>query len=634
MPPARPTKVGKYDVSSVLGHGAMGVVYRAVDSALGRQVAIKAMSTDLPSDSEFRLRFVREARAVAQLQHPNIITIHELVEEEGTHYIVMELLEGASLSTLIRKRPLELAEKLSILRQIAAGLQCAHEDGIVHRDLKPSNFFVLRNGVVKVLDFGVAKIGEGELTRAGTVFGTVEYMSPEQVRGESVDTQADIFSLGVVAYELLTGRNPFRADTLAASVFKILSDEPGSITKQAEGITSGLEDLVFRAIAKKTAARFGSMAEFSEILDAVAQDAKIEPRPPVLSEDDIETGKELVPEHAMTADPVVNQWSRVAEVAGQLEVVYQQGLDKFNAQDYEGAVLMMSQVLDEVLVHSMALHYLSQSEEKLRQKRLDEAKHGEATTLLTAMRTAHRQGDPKEVIEIVTKLLAVDPESMEARWYRRAAETRLTSSSHTRGGSVVSPRKVRSQLQQQAAADLKPTLVVPVMAPAAQERSLGVWLLAGTGVLFLGLVSLFWGSMGSQDSKAVVPTSSNPSKVRVSAFDDEDAVIINVGPGNDASTVAGPSLNSVLPKDLPAGVETVVRVFGRDFNPSARIVVIKGARGIDVLSVNVVSEELIETTLRTPDDGAGRQFSVTVLNPGGQRSNPLELTLVDPLSVE
>ncbi len=323
----------------------MGVVYRAVDSGLGRQVAIKAMSTDLPSDSEFRIRFVREARAVAQLQHPNIITIHELVEEEGTHYIVMELLEGASLSTLIRKRPMDLAEKLSILRQIAAGLQCAHEDGIVHRDLKPSNFFVLRNGVVKVLDFGVAKIGEGELTRAGTVFGTVEYMSPEQVRGESVDTQADIFSLGVVAYELLIGRNPFRAETLAASVFKILSDEPGSLAKQAEGITSGLEDLVFRAIAKKTAARFGSMAEFSEILDAVALDAGIEPRPPVLSDDDIETGKEVVPEHAPTADPVVNQWSRVAEVAGQLEEVYQQGLDKFNAQDYEGAVLSMSQVL-------------------------------------------------------------------------------------------------------------------------------------------------------------------------------------------------------------------------------------------------------------------------------------------------
>ncbi len=637
MPAAHPKKVGKYDVVSVLGHGAMGVVYRAVDSGLGRQVAIKAMSTDLPPDSEFRLRFVREARAVAKLQHPNIVTIHELVEEEGTQYIVMELLEGASLSTLKRKRPLELAEKLSILHQIAAGLQSAHEAGIVHRDLKPSNFFVVRNGVVKVLDFGVAKIGEAELTRAGTVFGTVEYMAPEQVRGESVDTQADIFSLGVVAYELLTGRNPFRAETLAASVFKILSDEPGSLTKQAEGITSGLEDLVFRAIAKKTAARFGSMAEFSEILDAVAQDAGIEPRPPVLSDADIETGKEVVPEHAPTADPVVNQWSRVAEVAGQLEEVYQQGLDKFNAQDYEGAVLLMSQVLDEVLVHSMALHYLSQSEGKLRQKRLDEAKHQEATTLLTAMRTAHRQGDPKEVIEIVAKVLAVDPESMEARWYRRAAETRLTSSSRTRAGSVVSPRKVRSRLQQQAAADLKSTLVVAAMASSAQERSLGVWLLAGTGVLFLGLVGLVWGFKGSEDSKAApVPSTSNsPSKVRVSGFDDEDAVMLNLpSPNDNAQAMSGPSINSALPKDLPAGVETVVRVFGRDFTPGAKLVLIRGSRGIDVLSVNVVSEELIETTLRTPEDGAGKQFTLTIINPEGQRSNPLQLTVVDPLSLE
>jgi hypothetical protein len=332
----------------------------------------------------------------------------------------------------------------------------------------------------------------------------------------------------------------------------------------------------------------------------------------------------------------VNQWSRVAEVAGQLEEVYQQGLDKFNAQDYEGAVLMMSQVLDEVLVHSMALHYLSQSEGKLRQKRLDEAKHQKAKTFLTAMRRAHQKGMPQEVIEIVTKVLAVDPESMEARWYRRAAETRLTSSSRSRAGSVVSPREVRSRLQQQAAGNLKPTLVVPTMAPSAQERSLGVWLLAGTGVLFLGLVGLVWGFMGSQDSKAApVPSTSNsPSKVRVSAFDDDDAVMLNVSPNGNADTMSGPSINSALPKELPVGSETVVRVFGRDFTPGAKLVLIKGSRGIDVLSVTVMSEELIETTLRTPEDGAGRQFSLTVVNPGGQRSNPLQLTLVDPMSLD
>jgi hypothetical protein len=536
---------------------------------------------------------------------------------------------------------MDLAEKLSILQQIANGLQHAHENGIVHRDLKPSNFFVLRNGVVKVLDFGVAKIGEGELTRAGTVFGTVEYMAPEQVRGESVGTQADIFSLGVVAYELLSGRNPFRAETLAASVFKILSDEPGSLRKKAEDITSGLEDLVFRAIAKKSAARFGSMAELNEVLVAVARDAGIEPKPPALSDADIETAADRLPAHAPTADPVVNQWSRVAEVAGRLEEVYQQGLEKFNAQDYEGCVLLMSQVLDEVLVHSMALHYLSQSEEKLRQTRLDDAKHQEATTLLTTMRTAHRQGDPQKVIETVANVLAVDPESMEARWYRRAAETRLTTSSRSRAGSVVSAREVRSRLRQsQQGADLKPTLIVPAMASSSEERSIGVWILAGVGLLFLALVGLFWGFMGGKESKAApVPTASHsPSKVRVSAFDDEDAVILHVPDGSSstdgAGAITGPSINSALPKELLAGAETVVRVFGRDFSPSAKVVLIRGRRGIEVLSVQVVSEELIETTLRTADDARGRQVSLTIANPEGPRSNAVQLRVVAVTSVE
>lgn len=637
MSNAHPKKVGKYDIVSVLGHGAMGVVYRAVDSGLGRQVAIKSMSTDLPPESDFRLRFLREARAVAQLQHPNIITIHELVEEGDTAYIVMELLEGASLYTLLRKRPMDLAEKLSILQQIASGLQHAHENGIVHRDLKPSNFFVLRNGVAKVLDFGVAKIGEGELTRAGTIFGTVEYMAPEQVRGESVDMQADIFSLGVVAYELLAGRNPFRAETLAASVFKILSDEPGSLIKRVPDLPSTLEDLVFRALAKQSAKRFATMAELHTELTNAARVAGIEPRPPVLSDADIETAAERVPAQLPTVDPVVNQWSRVAEVAGRLEQVYQQGLDRFHAEDYEGCVLLMSQVLDEVLVHSMALHYLALSEEKLRQKRLDEATRQKATALLTTVRTAHRQGEPKTVIESVTKLLHVDPESMEARWYRRAAETRLTSSSHTHAGSMASPQQVRSRLQRAQQKDLKATLIVPAMVPT-QRRNNGVWLLAGAGLLFLGLVGLFWGFMRDEESKpatVAASTAGQAPKVRTSPFDDQEAVTLYVPTASETvEEQAGPSLNSAIPRELPAGAETVVRIFGRDFSSSADVVLIRGTRGIDVLGVRVLSEELIEATLSIPADAIGRQVLLTVANSDGPRSNALALSIVQPLELE
>ena len=235
-----PGKVGKYEVRGLVGRGAMGVVYSAVDPGLGRLVAIKTMSIgDSTHEAELRLRFLREAQAAGQLQHPNIITVHELFEEGDTAYLVMELLEGAPLSSILtRKKELTLGQKLSIVDQIAAGLSEAHAHKIVHRDLKPSNVFVLRSGIVKVLDFGVAKVGEGELTKAGTVFGTVEYMAPEQVRGQVVTPQADIFSLGVISYELLTGRNPFRADTLAASVFKIVSDDPGKLSDERRCCTA------------------------------------------------------------------------------------------------------------------------------------------------------------------------------------------------------------------------------------------------------------------------------------------------------------------------------------------------------------------------------------------------------------
>ncbi len=186
--PRLPQKIGKYEVRGLVGKGAMGVVYNAVDPALGRAVAIKTLSLSAlagsPHEAELKLRFLREARSAGMLQHPNIITVHELFEEGGTAYLVMELLEGASLSSLLRrKKELTLGERLSILNQIAAGLSEAHAHRIIHRDLKPSNVFVLKNGVAKVLDFGVAKMGEGELTKAGTVFGTLEYMAPEQVRG-------------------------------------------------------------------------------------------------------------------------------------------------------------------------------------------------------------------------------------------------------------------------------------------------------------------------------------------------------------------------------------------------------------------------------------------------------------------
>jgi hypothetical protein len=373
------------------------------------------------------------------------------------------------------------------------------------------------------------------------------------------------------------------------------------------------------------------MADVTAAIDDAARDARIAPRPPALSDEDIETAAEPVPAHAPTADPVINQWSHVAQVAGQLEQVYQQGVDCFQTQDFEGCVDRMSQVLDEVLVHSMALHYLAQSEEKLRQSRLDEAKREQAAEVLSAMRSSHRQSDPQKTIDAAVRLLAIDPESMEARWYRRAAESRLTPSSRTRAGSVVTPRRmVSSSLR--PGADLQPTLIVPAMAPS-KERSLGVWVLGGVGMLFLALIGLFWGFSNPGESKPLPVESTVPSnpKVRPSMFDDEDAVVLNVAPPTDPHPeVPVPSVNSALPREIPGGEETVVRFFGRNFSPEAEIKVVLGTRGIDVMSVVVISGELLEATIRVDREVVGRQTSLAVVNPSGARSDAVRLTIVPP----
>lgn len=636
MSPGAFRNIGKYEVVSVLGRGAMGVVYRAVDPALGRHVAIKTMSLSdkMPNDAEFRQRFLREARAAGRLQHPNIVTVYELFEEHGTAYMVMELLEGAALSSLLRKkRSFDLGEKISILDQIASGLQAAHEHGIVHRDLKPSNVFVLRGGVVKVLDFGVAKVGEGELTQAGTVFGTVEYMAPEQVRGESVNAQADIFSLGVVAYELLVGRNPFRAETLGASVFKILSDNPDALGMHADDIPPAVERFVFRALAKKREERFRTMTELAEAIRFAAQNAALSPRLPKLSDEDVETGNSGELGSAISPQPHLDQWSNVAAAAGQLESIYRSGIEAHHQDDFARCAEAMSQVLDQVPAHSMALHYLAQSEERVRQQKLDPARHREAAALLAGMRQAHRQGQPAQVIELSNKALAIDPESLEARWYRRAAEARQRpSSSRTR---IAAKNPLRSLAFESRAAEtpgMTPTLVVAAasMGLSSSDRSSSsrMWMLGGVGVFFLALVGLIWGFGGVGSSSEAQPAetpSPPPSHVRVSPFDvnEPSELVLQV-------TQAGPkpSITRVVPDELALGAPVKIGVFGKHFVPGAKLEPSRPGRDIAAVSTEAVREELIEATIRAATLPSSGKLYVVVINPDGARSDEVALSVV------
>ncbi len=260
-------RIGRYMILGRLGRGGMGMVYRGLDESLEREVALKILTQEGMLDADSRKRFNVEARAAAQLQHPNIVTIYELGEERGIPFIAMELLPGVDLESLLRsgEKPL-LAEKLDIMTQVCRGLAYAHERRIVHRDIKPSNIRLLDDGSVKIMDFGIAKLGGVNLTQSGMVVGTVHYMSPEQIRGRPLDGRSDLFSAGVMLHELLTGARPFDGGTATEILYKIVHTAPPPVPLPAEPASEGLQRVVDRALAKEPEARFASAAQMAEEL--------------------------------------------------------------------------------------------------------------------------------------------------------------------------------------------------------------------------------------------------------------------------------------------------------------------------------------------------------------------------------
>jgi eukaryotic-like serine/threonine-protein kinase len=252
-----PTKIGRYEIIERVGRGGMGAVYRGRDGVLDREVAIKVMSADFAADESSRPRFYREARAAAKLQHRNIVTIFEFGEEDETPFIVMEFLRGEDLSKRVRHEPpLTLEEKIDVLAELCTGLHFAHEQGVVHRDVKPANIWLVPDGSVKLLDFGIAKFSSSTMTRQGSVFGSIAYMSPEQVDGTDVDGRADIFAAGVVLYELLTGRKPFVGDSPTAVLARIMDDQPASTADLPADVPRPLVAALMKALEKDREKRY------------------------------------------------------------------------------------------------------------------------------------------------------------------------------------------------------------------------------------------------------------------------------------------------------------------------------------------------------------------------------------------
>ncbi|MEO6333942.1 MAG: protein kinase [Pyrinomonadaceae bacterium] len=275
--------LGHYKIISSIGAGGMGEVYRATDDRLNRDVAIKVLPSDVTNDGDRLRRFEQEAKATSALNHPNILTVYDIGEHEGAPFIVAELLDGEELRDRLNEGPIPLRKTIDYAQQIVSGLSAAHEKNIVHRDLKPENLFITRDDRVKILDFGLAKLREPKsnalgsedatkraLTDPGVVMGTIGYMSPEQVRGHAADQRSDIFSFGVILYEMLTGRQAFRGESVVETMHSILKDDVPDMDEDGSRVPPAIDKLMRRCLEKRPEHRFHSAHDLGFALDALA----------------------------------------------------------------------------------------------------------------------------------------------------------------------------------------------------------------------------------------------------------------------------------------------------------------------------------------------------------------------------
>ncbi len=329
---ARGTRLGPYEVLGPLGAGGMGLVIRAVDTRLGREVAIKVLYADAAKDEKRLRRLVGEARAVSALNHPNIVTLFEMGESPRGPYLVTELVDGETVRSLLAEGPLPLSLALDVAIQTLAGLTKAHEIGLVHRDLKPENLMVTRDGFLKILDFGVAKLARPDLddtdpakrrlrldmptTEKGTIIGTAAYMSPEQVRAEPVSAASDVFSVAVVLYEMVTGRNPFQRGRPEETFVAVLRESPEPI---GAGFPAALWPILEKALAKRPADRHQTARSLGAELQALRRsvDSGFEPQrqPPAPRLQPLEI--EAPPTHALKR-PASRRPLRAAAIAAVL----------------------------------------------------------------------------------------------------------------------------------------------------------------------------------------------------------------------------------------------------------------------------------------------------------------------------
>lgn len=449
-------KIGKYRIIERIGRGGMGSVYKAHDPILDRLVALKVVSAETDHTDELRARFFREAQACAKLSHPNVVTIHDLGEADGSLFIVMELLEGDELRQVIARRTIaSLDDKLPLMIQICEGLEYAHEKGVVHRDVKPGNIFVLRNGQVKILDFGIAQIAAAEtgLTRAGLIVGTLQYMAPERARGQGGHA-SDIFSVGAVFYELLTNRAPFSGDDPIEILEKLRSENPPRVTEVEPSVPVELETIIERALQKDPTQRFANLGQMraelqtlrrkrSEDTERLRQDVQgrlrqlhelkgaLEAR---LGGPWADETVFVVDEHAPLATvesvgrDTTTRIARLNELlmrADSLKPALDNGLRALEAGDFDRAVLELDRVVVEMPEHAHAAESLREAQHRVAARRQGREQLEAFVREASAAYDAGEYARCLEMLEWVAEHAEPDAEPAEATRLRSAAKAAL-----------------------------------------------------------------------------------------------------------------------------------------------------------------------------------------------------------------
>lgn len=415
------TKVGKYEILDVLGRGGMGIVYKAVDPAIGRLVAIKMITGGFSDDPNLLKRFYREAQSTGTLQHPNIVTVYDLGDDGGVPYLVMEYLQGETLESVIRsRREILLAEKLSNIVLACDGLDYAHHRNIVHRDIKPANIILPNDGGLKIVDFGIARFGNERFTRTGQVMGSVYYMSPEQINGEESDAGTDIYSTGIVLFEFLTGQLPFRGKDTTSTLMKILRDPVPPLSTHLRAYPPELDEVLARALAKSRQDRYPTIEEFAFDLQRLQEGLR----------------RDLVAGYLRSAEVCIerSEWIKAKENIRQIFK-----LDRQNTRANELGRVVQARIQKEQQREQIR-QLRSRADEALRLRQWDDAiayldqaieiepsteaiqwrdsvreKRSALDSALQKAESSHRAGDLEEAERAIEDALAVDPGDTQAK---------------------------------------------------------------------------------------------------------------------------------------------------------------------------------------------------------------------------